>query len=341
MGVYAAFLSVVFVLVFIAYLYTFILYRIISVLIWYYILRVGWNMAREGVSYEQVAAVADALVGDGQQATIRAIRERLGTGSPNTIHRHLCAWRDARPQMAAVVAALPDALTAAIAAEIAKAASTARAEVEGRLVLAQTEASELAAVGEILEGERDTLAEHIGILTTERDREAATAAERATELGRQGQELQRERSAAEAARIEVAQTRNKLENQAEKITEQQALIAQLRAQLEVERQGRIDAEKLAAVTAAKLEAAEHRAQVAEAASDELKRQLNQARELATLESSKAEMANTTIATLNGKIESLQTQIQQQARELDTAQQEVKTALQTAAELRGQLTANAK
>jgi chromosome segregation ATPase len=298
-------------------------------------------MAREGISYEQVAAVADALVGDGQQATIRAIRERLGTGSPNTIHRHLAAWRDARPQMAAVVASLPDALTAAIAVEIAKAASASRAEIEGRLVLAQAEASELAAVGEILQGERYTLAAQITIVTTERDREAATAAERATELERQGQDLQRERSAAEAARFEVAQTRNKLENQAEKLTEQQALIAQLRAQLELERQGRFDAEKLAAVTAAKLEAAEHRAQVADAATEELKRQLNQVRELAILESSKAEMANTTIATLNGKIESLQTQVQKQSRELDAAQQEVKTALQAAAELRGQLSSSAK
>jgi len=42
-------------------------------------------MARAGVTFEQVAAAADALVGDGQQPTIRAIRERLGTGSPNTI----------------------------------------------------------------------------------------------------------------------------------------------------------------------------------------------------------------------------------------------------------------
>ncbi|WP_343878783.1 DNA-binding protein, partial [Cupriavidus pauculus] len=50
-------------------------------------------MAREGITFEQVAAAADALVGEGQQPTIRAIRERLGTGSPNTVHKHLTAWR--------------------------------------------------------------------------------------------------------------------------------------------------------------------------------------------------------------------------------------------------------
>ena len=54
-------------------------------------------MARQGITFEQVAAVADALAGEGQQPTIRAVREKLGdTGSPNTIHKHLTAWREAR-----------------------------------------------------------------------------------------------------------------------------------------------------------------------------------------------------------------------------------------------------
>ncbi len=59
-------------------------------------------MARIGVTSEQVSAVADALIGEGKQATIRAVRERLGDrGSPNTIQKHLSAWRDARPMAAA------------------------------------------------------------------------------------------------------------------------------------------------------------------------------------------------------------------------------------------------
>ena len=39
-------------------------------------LRLGYVMAREGISYDQVAKTADELVGDGQQPTIRFIRER-------------------------------------------------------------------------------------------------------------------------------------------------------------------------------------------------------------------------------------------------------------------------
>jgi ssDNA-binding Zn-finger/Zn-ribbon topoisomerase 1 len=64
-------------------------------------------MARDGITFEQVTAAADALVGCGQQPTIRGIREALGTGSPNTVHKHLAAWREARPQAVASASVLP------------------------------------------------------------------------------------------------------------------------------------------------------------------------------------------------------------------------------------------
>ncbi len=140
-------------------------------------------MARPGITFEQVAAVADALVGEGQQPTIRAVRERLGdTGSPNTIHKHLTAWREACPVAAASAPELPQALTAAIAAEIERAVSQARSEIEGRLVQAQAEGAELAAAGEALETERDALAEQVAALTRERDTLTGKAAQQAAVL---------------------------------------------------------------------------------------------------------------------------------------------------------------
>jgi chromosome segregation ATPase len=132
-------------------------------------------MARQGITFEQVAAAADALVGAGQQPTIRAVRERLSTGSPNTIHKHLTAWRQARTVAAAAAPELPKALTAAIAAEIERAAARARAEIEAQLAQAQGEAAELAAAGEALEAERDALAEQVAELTRERDTLAGKA----------------------------------------------------------------------------------------------------------------------------------------------------------------------
>jgi len=115
-------------------------------------------MARDGVTFEQVEAAADALAGEGLAPTIRAVRERLGdTGSPNTIQRHLARWRELRPSAPVPRPSIPEGILSAIAQEIERAAAQARAEAEARLVLAQAELAELAAVGEALEAEREAL----------------------------------------------------------------------------------------------------------------------------------------------------------------------------------------
>lgn len=252
-------------------------------------------MARDGITFEQVAAAADALVGDGQQPTIRAVRERLGSGSPNTVHRHLVAWRDARPQATASAPDLPASLTAAIAAEIQQAAARARAEVEDQLVRVQTEAGELASAGEALEAERDGLAEQVGALTSERDKQAATAAERAATIERMGAEhagevarlaqaVEREQQAAESARVELATLRLRIEGHAERQADQAKDIERLRTELDHQRAGRVGAEQSAAVLTARLEAMTDRATRAEAratlAEDHAQQAVQQAREAA-------------------------------------------------------------
>ncbi|MES2258948.1 MAG: DNA-binding protein [Pseudomonadota bacterium] len=97
----------------------------------------GLSMGRTGITYEQVADVADALSGEGLVPTIRAVRERIGTGSPNTVQRHLLDWRAARvpaPALPALATSstagpaaalpatseLPTSLVGAIAVEIAR-----------------------------------------------------------------------------------------------------------------------------------------------------------------------------------------------------------------------------
>ena len=42
-------------------------------------------MARQGITFEQVAAVADALAGEGQQPTIRAVRRSWATPAARTL----------------------------------------------------------------------------------------------------------------------------------------------------------------------------------------------------------------------------------------------------------------
>ena len=149
-------------------------------------------MARTGISYAQVAAAADSLTGTGQTATINKIRDALGSGSPNTIHRHLTAWRAARPQTKAATFELPADLAASFAKELAKAAAMARAEIEQELILTQDETQELSTLGESLEAQITDLSEQIIEITKSRDQALATAIAHAGEISRQAEEIERE-----------------------------------------------------------------------------------------------------------------------------------------------------
>lgn len=270
-------------------------------------------MARIGVTSEQVSAVADALIGEGKQATIRAVRERLGDrGSPNTIQKHLSAWRDARPMAAAAALELPQTLAAAIAAEIGRAAAQARAEIEGRLVEVQTEAADLAMTGESLEDERDSLIAQMAVLTTERDTLAGKAAQQAADLVELTGRVEREQQAAEAARVELATARLRAEGLTERHAAQGKEVEQLRAAVEDERKGRIAAEQAAAVLAARLEAsaelvvrAETRAELAERQADQVTQDVRKAHAEREDARNLASQAREQSARLSGQVDVLQ------------------------------------
>lgn len=270
-------------------------------------------MARIGVTSEQVSAVADALIGEGKQATIRAVRERLGDrGSPNTIQKHLSAWRDARPMAAAAALELPQTLAAAIAAEIGRAAAQARAEIEGRLVEVQTEAADLAMTGESLEDERDSLIAQMAVLTTERDTLAGKAAQQAADLVELTGRVEREQQAAEAARVELATARLRAEGLTERHAAQGKEVEQLRAAVEDERKGRIAAEQAAAVLAARLEAsaelvvrAETRAELTERQADQVTQDVRKAHAEREDARNLASQAREQGARLSGQVDVLQ------------------------------------
>ena len=270
-------------------------------------------MARIGVTSEQVSAVADALIGEGKQATIRAVRERLGDrGSPNTIQKHLSAWRDARPMAAAAALELPQTLAAAIAAEIGRAAAQARAEIEGRLVEVQTEAADLAMTGESLEDERDSLIAQMAVLTTERDTLAGKAAQQAADLVELTGRVEREQQAAESARVELATARLRAEGLTERHAAQGKEVEQLRAAVEDERKGRIAAEQAAAVLAARLEAsaelvvrAETRAELAERQADQVTQDVRKAHAEREDARNLASQAREQGARLSGQVDVLQ------------------------------------
>ncbi|PTT36092.1 hypothetical protein DBR23_21690 [Acidovorax sp. HMWF018] len=270
-------------------------------------------MARIGVTAEQVSAVADALVGEGKTVSIRSVRERLGDkGSPNTIQKHLAAWRDARPMASATALELPQGLATAIAAEIGRAAAQARAEIESRLVEVQAEAADLAFAGEALEDERDALQAQIAALTTERDTLAGKAAQQAADLSDLVDRVEREQQAAEAARVELAKASLRAEGLNERYSSQTNELEQLRTAIDTERRARIAAEQSAAVLGARLEASADLASRSEARAVAAERLAEQAaQELRKVQAEREDARNSAAeareqgARLSGQVELLQ------------------------------------
>lgn len=209
-------------------------------------------MPRTGISFEEVAAIADSLTAEGVTPSIKNVRERSGTGSPNTIQRHLAAWRETVPH-STVTVELPASILAAINQEIIRSRAEAKAELEAKLVLVQGEAAELAGLGEMLEANQEVLFEEIETLKTNRDMVRGKLQEQASEIDRLTREIERERYGAEQARIELAQIRNRIDIQADKIAEQSVIIDQLTTKYNAETAARNSAEKDAAVLTSKLE----------------------------------------------------------------------------------------
>lgn len=204
-------------------------------------------MGRPGITYDQVAAAADALLAETGNATLKSVRDRLGTGGMGTVHKHLAVWNANRPKEPAPMVELPSDLSRGFSAWVTQAATAARADSEERLVQSQAEAFELSRASEQLEAERDELQEQIAELTTERDKAQATAAAHAAEIERLAKEVERERDLAGKAQIDAAQAQLKVDAQMGQLADMKSTIEKLNASLEAELEGRIAAEKNAAV----------------------------------------------------------------------------------------------
>lgn len=212
-------------------------------------------MAREGISYEQVVVAIEELVGSAKQVTIKGIRDVLGTGSPNTIHRHLTEWRNSRANGTVVCATLPEVLTGVIARELDRVAAQARAEIEDQLSQAKIEALELATAGEALEVEIETLKASIAAITTDRDAVSAVASERQKEIIELSNIVRREQKDSESLRVELAKLHLKYDLSIKEHSELSDEISRLRKEYENVRQGYVDAERNRAVFQAQLESA--------------------------------------------------------------------------------------
>jgi len=211
-------------------------------------------MARPGITYQEVVSACDQIIANGENPTIQRIRDLLGTGSPNTVLRHLNAWREASPVIERKAPELPPDLQSAIIKEITRQTAESRSEIEKQLTQSQSESKELFILGEALEADIDRLQSENQSLSDEVQRLSALAEERKQEIDKLTQDLKQERNASEDARLKLAQELNKTELLIERVNTTESDFITLKNDLKLSETSKIQAEKDLAVITAKYQA---------------------------------------------------------------------------------------
>jgi chromosome segregation ATPase len=184
------------------------------------------DMARQEVTFDEVTAAATSLQNDGKRVTIDAVRDFLGAGSPNTIHKHLTDWRASHAKPAEPPKAeIPESLVAALGDWAQQFAEEASAGVRDALAQSESDMEALLESGEQLEGERDELLSQVAGVTSARDQALATATERGEEIERLTAELRNARQVAMDALVGKAKDQLAIEGK-------DAQLADLRSQIE-------------------------------------------------------------------------------------------------------------
>ncbi len=211
-------------------------------------------MARVGVTFEQVAAVADALAANNEKIGVTAIRNELGTGSPNTILTHLNRWRASLVSVAKQEEAPPEPeLNELFHKIVNRRVSAVRADLETQIVDSQAEISKLSALAEEFENQKDVLEDANQSLSERVQQLCALAEERLTELEKVDAALTLERDINRKMILELAQSNERAKTLEAHNADLKQEIAAAKANAEAANAAQINAEKSLGVVSAKLE----------------------------------------------------------------------------------------
>ncbi len=171
-------------------------------------------MAREPtITFEQVAAAADALKGQGVRPTARAIRDTLGTGSMATILKFLQQWQGTQVRQSQTIDDTIDpSIARAISNQIAAKVQEATADATVRLADLQGEADTLIAENERQAADLETANADRAALVEKLATLSGTVAQLEADAKRTAADLATERQSSEAARIELAKMMIRVDN---------------------------------------------------------------------------------------------------------------------------------
>lgn len=193
------------------------------------------------ITYEHVATIAHQMVTNGEDPTVRKVRNALGEGSLGTIHKHLSTWRTEKTPPTQRGTTLSEELQRTMVREIERVVTSATAGTGTELARTKVENDDLARECEKREKEIEELRL---LLVQEREELQRARGENRMLLS----ELDRERKEGEDARSE----RTKAELRLEDLPRLREEINTLRENVQRENEGRVDAEKRSAVAEALL-----------------------------------------------------------------------------------------
>lgn len=221
-------------------------------------------MAREAnITQEQVNAVADQLRGAGIKPTVRAVRDKLGTGSNATVMKLLESWKATQVKVAEVPVTLPVSLQRALVDYLAQAVAEQKAELGAELAEQKQVNADLAVENERQADDIEAVRAELEAMRTERDSLLGRMVQQEADLRLVRGEVEQERAAAESVRTELAKAQLRLEAlprlESDLATARDELARERKGRAsdnEREREARATAEQQAAVALARLEAAE-------------------------------------------------------------------------------------
>lgn len=177
------------------------------------------EMARQGVTFDEVSAAAISLQNDGKAVTIETVRDLLGAGSPNAVHKHLAAWRASHAQPAETPKAdVPESILAELRNWAQQFAQEAGAGLRAAQAQSASDMEALRQAGEALEGELANVA-------AARDQALASVAELKEEIERLTVELRNAKQVAMDALVGKAKDQLAIEGK-------DSQLADLRVQVE-------------------------------------------------------------------------------------------------------------
>lgn len=283
-------------------------------------------MARESnITQGMVNVAADSVLASGSRPTARNVRAAIGFGSMSTILRLLQIWQSGQAVQQGAPTELPPSLQRVLLDFLKEEVAVVRGDSQAELEIAQQTINDFMGENERLSSQVEAQAEALSKALVERGELVGRLSQMESDLNRFAGELDNERQSAETTRTELAKTLLRLEN----VPRIEAELAQLRIELGNEQRLKIAAEQSAAVSAARFEAMLDRATKAE----EVLAKVEKEARLVSQESNNCRV----------QVQAQQTALDAAAREVKDLRQQVvdlradtKKAVETAAELRGQL-----